>query len=197
MKDSGFIQKSRKVDFDTIAAPATGDADLDELDAFADTIDEVDVTKMGLKVNPVSSTMTTLNSADAEDLRAFIEAERRRKHLYGSDDEVEEVEVQNQESEVVEHEIVDLVSEDELDNWDVDESNIVVFKQDVSDIRSSISNFRSPSIRQAKSENLRKSPRKRDRVSSDFDDLSCLDQPPTVCNITGELKHIFTFYRRS
>ena len=68
------------------------------------------------------SPMTALNSDDAEDLREFLEAERRRKHLYGSDDKVEEeVEVQNQESEVVEHKIVDLVSEDELENWDVDE----------------------------------------------------------------------------
>ena len=142
--------------------------------------------------------MTALNSADAEDLRSFLEAERRRKHLCGRDDEEEgedEDAVQNQESKVVEHEIVDLVSEDELDNWDVDESSAVVFKRKLkkNDIPSSTSNFRSPSIPQAKSETLQSSPRKRNRVSSVSDDLPCLDQPPTVYKIPGELKHILTF----
>ena len=229
MIDRGFIRKSRKVDFGAIAAPAAGDAiadegtdeeeedeyDLDELDAFADTTDEVDVTEMGLRVKPVPP-MTALNSADAEDLRAFLEAERRRKHLCGSDVEDEDEDAdRNQESEVVEHEIVDLVSEDELDNWDVDESSVVVPKQEDSDsIPSSTSNFRTPSITpsipyvlltppkstspQAKSgqqhETLRESsPRKRKRVSSD--DLPYQVQPPTVYKIPGESKVYFYFYK--
>ena len=183
MIDRGFIRKSRKVDFGAIAAPAAEDAvadeyeeeeeeedeyGLDELDAFADTTDEVDVTEMGLRAKPVPP-MTALNFADAEDLRAFLEEEHRRKKLYGSDVEEEEEEdsVQNQESEVVEHEIVNLVSEDELDNWDVDESSVIVLKQDDSDIRSSISNSRTPSTPQAEPETLQMSPRKGNRVSSD------------------------------
>ena len=182
MIDRGFIRKSRKVDFGAIAAPAAEDAvadeyeeeeeeedeyGLDELDAFADTTDEVDVTEMGLRAKPVPP-MTALNFADAEDLRAFLEEEHRRKKLYGSDvEEEEEDSVQNQESEVVEHEIVNLVSEDELDNWDVDESSVIVLKQDDSDIRSSISNSRTPSTPQAEPETLQMSPRKGNRVSSD------------------------------
>ena len=223
MIDRGFIRKSRKLNFGAIAAPDAGDAiadegtdeededeyGLDELDAFADTTDEVDVIEMGLRVKPVPP-MTALNSADAEDLRSFLEAERRRKHLCGSDVEVEEEDAdENQESEVVEHEVVNLVSEDELDNWDVDDSSVVVLKQEDSDIPSSTSNFRTPSITpsipyvlltppkstspQTESETLRKSPRKRKRVSSDSDDLPCQDQPPTVYKIPGELKHILTF----
>jgi hypothetical protein len=195
MTDWGFIQKSRrKVDF---AAPAAEDEivdesedeyDLDELDAFADTTDEVDVAEMGLRAKPVPP-VTDLNSADAEDLRAFLEAERRRKHLFGSDVKEEEDAIQNQVSKVVEREIVDLVSEDELDNWDVDESNVVVFKHGDRDTPSSSGNFRTPTICQAKSESLRRSPRKRSRFSSDSNDLPCQDQPPTVYNNPGELKH--------
>jgi hypothetical protein len=151
MIDRGFIRKSRKVDFGAIAAPATGDAiadegtdeeeeddDLDELDAFADSTSEVDITgqiEMGLRAKPVPSVSAL---ADAEDLRAFLEAERRRKDLCGSDVEEDDDSSsdQNQEPEEVEHEVVDLVSEDELDNWDVDESSIVypVLKQEESDI---------------------------------------------------------------
>ena len=100
--DRGFIRKSRKVDFGAIAAPDAEDAiadeseeeedyDNDELDAFADPPDEVDVRRMGLRVKPVPP-MTALNSVDAEDLRSFLDAERRRKHLCGSDAEEEEEE---------------------------------------------------------------------------------------------------------
>lgn len=178
--DRGFIRKSRK----------GGEYDLDELDAFADTTDEVDVTEMGLKVKPV----TASSLADAEDLRAFLEAERRRKLLFGSDDEVkEEVVVQNQESEVVEHEIVDLVSEDELNNWDADESSVVIIKQKESNVPSFTSNFRSSSFSKAEPGTLRKSPRKSNRVSCS--DLPCEDQPPTFFKIPGELNHILTFER--
>ena len=197
MIDRGFIRKSRKLDFGAIAAPAAGDAifdegsdeeeedeyDLDELDAFADPTDEVDVSEKDLRIKPMPP-MTTVSSADAEDLRAFLEAERRRKHLCGSDVEVEEdsdqasdveheivnliseddcgsdveeeEEDKNQASEDVEHEIVDLVSEDELDNWDVDESSIVIPKREHSDVPE-------------RHETLRKSPRKRKRTPSDSD----------------------------
>jgi hypothetical protein len=170
----GFIQKSRKVDFGVASGDAIVDEnedeyDLDELDAFADTTDEI-ITEMGLKTE-------------------FLEAERRRKHLCGSDVGEEDA-VQNQESEFVEHEIVDLVSEDELNNWDVDESNVVVLKQNDSHIPSLTSNFRWPSTPEAESETLRRSPRKRNRVSCDSNDLPCLDQIPTVYKVPGELKYI-------
>ena len=200
MMDRGFIRISRTIDFGAIAAPAAGgtivdegDEDeygLDELDAFADTTDEVDVTEIGLRVKSVPP-MTALNLADAEDLRTFLEAERRRKHLCGSDVEVEDSEeerVQNQESEVVEPEIVDLVSEDELNNWDADESSVVVFKQDDNEMLSSTSDFRMSSIPQAESETLRRSPRKRNRVSSDSNDLPVYKTP-------GEWKHVLLFFK--
>lgn len=198
----GFIRKSRKVGFGAIAGPAAGDVivdenedenDLDELDAFADTTDEVDVAEMGLKVKPVPP-VTPWNSADAEDLRAFLEAERRRKHLYGSDVEAkEEVAVQKhwQDSEDMEHEIVDLVSEDELNNWDADESSVVIIKQKNSNIPSLISNFRMPDVPQAELGTPRRSPRKKNRVSSDSDDLPRLS--PTVYKTPGELIYILTF----
>ena len=209
--DRGFIRKSRKVDFGAIAAPAAEDAivdegtdedgkdfdeegeDDDELDAFADTN------------KPVLS-VTALDSADAEDLRAFLEAESRRKDLCGSDVEVEEDDSsldQNQESGVVEHEIVDLVSEDELDNWDVDDSSVVypLIKQEYSDIEivegpTSISP-QAESTTESQHEILQESPRKRKRVSSEtsLSDLPCQGQPPTVYEIPGELKHILTFLK--
>ena len=216
MIDRGFIRKSRKLNFGAISAPDDGDLiadegtdeeeeneyDLDELDAFADTTDE-DVIEMGLRIRSVPP-MTALNSADAEDLRAFLEEERKRKDFYGSDVEAEDEDAdQNQEFEVVEHEIVNLVSEDELDNWDINESSVVVPKREDSDILSSTSNLRTPSITpsvpyvlltppkstspQAVSgqhENLQKSPRKRKRVSSDSNYLPCHDQP--VYKIPGE-----------
>ena len=173
----------RRKSGDAIVDESEDEYGLDELDAFADATDEVDVTEMGLTVKAVPP-MSALNSADAEDLRAFLEAERRRKHFCGSDVEEEEEEeedaVQNQESKVVEHEVIDLVSADELDNWDVDESSVVVFKQEDSDIPPSSSSFRSPNTRQAKFETLRRNPRK---VSSDFS-----DQPP-VHRIAGELSN--------
>ena len=105
---------------------------------------------MGFGVKPQAvPPMTALNSADAEGLRSFLEAERRRKYLCRSDveeeDEDEDV-VHIRESKVVEHEIVKLILEDELDNWDVDESSIVVVKHVDSDIPSSSTDFRSPSI---------------------------------------------------
>jgi hypothetical protein len=217
MIDRGFIRKSRKVDFGAIAAPAAEDAifdegtdeeeeddDLDELDAFADTTSEVDITgqiEMGLRAKPVPP-VSVSDLADAEDLREFLEAERRRKDLCGSDVEDEDDDSpsdQNQEPEVVEHEVVDLVSEDELDNWDVDESSIVypVLKQEEeSDIEfvegpSSTNNVRvrSPSIvlltppkkstspqaetkTEVQHETLGESSRKRKRVSSDFESVS-------------------------
>ena len=139
--DRGFIRNSRKIDFGAIAAPAAGDvADegtdegtdeeekdgYDELDAFADTTSEVDTAELEQR---------EMTLADAEDLRAFLEAERTRRDLYG--DEVEDDD--NAEnlcwSEVEEDDYstpdqdsgtaLDFGSEDELDNWDVDESNVV------------------------------------------------------------------------
>ena len=59
---------------------------------------------------------------------------------------------------------------------------------DDSGIPSSTSYLRSPSIPQAKSKTLRRSPRKRNCVSSDPDDLPCLS--PTFSKISGELKHL-------
>ena len=179
MIDSGFLRKSRKVG--AIAAPAAGTAivdegttdeeyeldELDELDAFADMTDEVDDTEMGLRVKPVPPT-TALNSADAKDLRKFLEVEGRRKHLCGSDVEIEEGADQNQESEDVEHEIVDLVSEDELDNWDVDESSVVVLKQ-----------ITSPQEESGQHKALQESSRKRRRVSSDSDDEQEYNRKPS------------------
>ena len=230
----GLIRKSRKVYFGAIAAPDARDTildegfdedddegendedededDLDELDAFADTTDDVDVTEVGLRVKPQAvPPMTALNSADAEDLRSFLEAERRRKHLCGSDvEEEEDVEDEDEdndededededvghirESKVVEHEIVNLISEDELDNWDVDESSAVVVKHVDSDVPSSSTDFRSPSISQTESKTLQKSPRKRKRVSSNSDDLPFQDQRPTVYKIPGELKAYLYFF---
>ena len=72
-------------------------------------------------------------------------------------------------------------------------SSVVVHKQADSDVPSSTSNFRSPSIPHAISETLRSSPRKKIHLSSESDDLPCLDQPPTVYKIPSKLKHILTF----
>lgn len=87
--DRGFIRNSRKINFGTIVAPTSGDVidegtddedeyDTDELDAFAHTTS--DITEQ-IEMPPV----TALDSADAEDLRAFLEAERKRKDYYGSE----------------------------------------------------------------------------------------------------------------
>ena len=83
--------------------------------------------------------------ADAEDLRAFLEAERTRRDLYGSevedDDNAEDlcwsgVEEDNyfmpdQDSRTA----LDSGSEDGLDNWNVDGSNVVyhLLKQEDND----------------------------------------------------------------
>jgi len=170
-QDRGFIRNSRKVDFGAIAAPVTGDAmadegtdededdeyDTDELDAFADaTSDSTEQSEMGLRVGPVPP-VTAMDSADAEDLRAFLEAERRRKQLCGSEveeDDYSPPNTKNQGSEVEDESaadsedldpflphvvadafetypgsqtalFVDSASEDELDNWDIDESSVV------------------------------------------------------------------------
>ena len=58
-------------------------------------------------------------------------------------------------------------------------------------VSSSSSNFRTPNIPRAESESLQRSPRKRNRVSFDSDDLRCQEQSPTVYKIPGEL-HILT-----
>ena len=213
MIDRGFIRKSRKVDFGAIAAPAAGDAtvdestdeeeeeeeeegeDHDELDAFADT-------------NKLVRPVTALDLADAEDLRAFLEAERRRKDLCGSDVEIEEdaypTTDQNQESEDAEYESVNSVSEDELDNWDVDESSVVypVIKQEDSDIEIVEGPFsigpQAESTTERQHETLQESSRKRKRVSSETsfsDNPPHQEQPPAVYKIPGELKHIVTFIK--
>ena len=66
--------------------------------------------------------------------------------------------------------------------------------QDNRRIPSSTSSLRMSSIPRAKSETLRRSPRKRNRVSFDPDDLPCINQPPTVYKkITGELNLILIF----
>ena len=170
----GFIRNTRKV---TRASTAIFDESedeygVDELDAFADTTDEIDAIEMGLRIKSVPP-MAPLNSSDAEPGRKHVQEEKDT--------------VQKEESEVAEHEIVDLVSEDELNIWKVDESNVVVFKREDT---SSTSNLRSPSI-QAESETLRRSPRKKNRVTSASDDLPCLDQPQTDYKIPGELNHSY------
>ena len=72
-------------------------------------------------------------------------------------------------------------------------SSDIVHKRDDRGIPCSTSNLRTPSIPRAKSEILRRSPRKRNRVSFDSDDLPYLNQPPTVYESPGELKHILIF----
>ena len=150
--DRGFIRNSRKIDFGAIAAPTAGDIadegtdeeeedgyDLDELDAFADTTSEVDNAELEQR---------EMTLADAEDLRAFLEAERTRRDLYGSevedDDNTEDLcaflNAERKRKDICGSEVeeddystpdqdsrtaLDSGSEDELDNWDVDESNVV------------------------------------------------------------------------
>jgi Centromere protein Scm3 len=147
--DRGFIRNSRKIDFGAIAAPAVGDVadedtdedeyDTDELDAFADTTSEVDNAELEQR---------EMTLADAEDLRAFLEAERTRRDLYGSevedDDNAEDLcaflDAERKRKDICGSEVeedgystpdqdsrtaLDSGSEDELDNWDVDESNAV------------------------------------------------------------------------
>lgn len=165
--DRGFFRNSRKVDFGAITAPVTGDVTtdedtgeeeeedeygVDELDAFADATTPEIKNEIGLRARPVPP-LTTLEPADAEDLRAFLEAEQRRKQLCGSEveagskvgSEVEveagsevEAEAETEGSEVEEVSnaaeasvgsqialYVDSASEDELDNWDIGESSVV------------------------------------------------------------------------
>ena len=173
-KDRGFFRNSRKVDFGAIAAPATEDAiandedeenkyDTDELDTFADTTSEIDNTiqsEIGLRVRPVPP-VTPLDLADAEDLRAFLEAEQRRKQLCGSEDEDSDStsDTESRASEVEQESAadfedspndaveiseiypgsptlcVDSASGDELDNWDIDESSVIspVLKEEDND----------------------------------------------------------------
>ena len=178
-QDRGFIRNSRKVDFGAIAAPVAGDVtvdegtdeddeddedvyELDELDAFADTTSKTDNAQesdIGLSVRPAPQ-VSPLDLANAEDLRAFLEAEQRIKQLCGGEveeDDHSDSEKQGQGSEVEGERAVgfedldssllndaadtsetepgglymDSASEDELDNWDVDESSVVypVLKQ--------------------------------------------------------------------
>ncbi|PPQ81265.1 hypothetical protein CVT25_015049 [Psilocybe cyanescens] len=193
-RDNGYLRKYKKLDFGAIALGDTAaddysdipedeedEYDLDELDAFADDVSEFSNHEEEAQADEDLSEVamppaTVLNAADAEDLREFMNAERLRRELCGSDldDEVEEgysspesdndgtringarseilyapnrvlseeVEEQEEEEEettgeteecVIEKAVqdldrpafLDLISEDELDNWKVDDANIV------------------------------------------------------------------------
>jgi hypothetical protein len=64
--------------------------DIDELDSFREGAElEVEVSKGGVGVPPV----TAMDPADAEDLREFLEAERRRKEECEEEEEAEECSV--------------------------------------------------------------------------------------------------------
>ncbi|KAI0947312.1 hypothetical protein AcV7_009768 [Taiwanofungus camphoratus] len=71
------------------AGDAITDDDVDELDAFApeaNISDELEMEKEKLHIPPVQE----MNPADAEDLREFLEAEQRRKELYGEEEDDDE-----------------------------------------------------------------------------------------------------------
>ncbi|KAF8798798.1 hypothetical protein BYT27DRAFT_7343190 [Phlegmacium glaucopus] len=201
-QDRGFIRNSRKVNFGAIAAPVTGDAmadegtdvdeedeyDTDELDAFADATSEIDNaehSEIGLRLRPVPP-VTAMDSADAEDLRAFLEAERRRKQLCGSDveeDDYSSPNTPNQDSEVEDESAADskdldlsspndaadasgtypgsqtafyVDSEDELDNWDIDESSVVYPVLQNEDNDSDIEIIDGPTVSPSKSRQMLK-----------------------------------------
>ncbi|KAF9485840.1 hypothetical protein BDN70DRAFT_889859 [Pholiota conissans] len=212
-RDVGVLRSSSKLEFGSLAAPVEDDAssegsdtredlekdeyDVDELDAFLDNSSDAGVSdadtpcdlQMGAQIMPL---VPPLGPADTDDLREFMEAERKRRELYGSEDEqdderysledheavngagvgvqqslniidddkdnddAEEERVVEHEEEAMEHgeeaegredepepsqryghysdhiEPLDDGSDDELDNWDIDDSNIVhpVLKQD-------------------------------------------------------------------
>lgn len=202
--DNGVLRNARKLEFGGLGgAEDVGteeedeeedEYDLDELDAFeekegSDGYELDDEGRPELKAGgKVVPPVTMLNPADAEDLREFMEEEKKRRELCGSDVEEEEVEHDaeegtedegpgglhdasseygadqeygnddsEEEQEVVEDEVdiqqsvftsgytdhlvpIDLTSEDELDNWDADESCIVrpVLKKEESDVDSEV-----------------------------------------------------------
>ena len=197
--DRGVMRNSRKISFGAIAAPSAEDVtadegtdededeyDTDELDAFADTISKADNAEQSekeLRVPPV----TGLGLADADDLRAFLEAERRRKDLCGN--EVEEDDYSTDSGPAgtedlhsfleAEHNLrtgkdlhagevedleddgrtaLDSASEDELNNWHPDESNIVypVLKQGDDDNDSDIEIIEGPILSPSKSTAMQK-----------------------------------------
>jgi hypothetical protein len=101
-KDVGVLRNSNKFNFGSLAAPVVDytsdegsdtheelDEDeygVDELDAFQDEISEAGAPcglDVGAKIMPL---VTPLGPADADDLREFMEAEQKRRELYGSAD---------------------------------------------------------------------------------------------------------------
>ncbi|GLB38511.1 hypothetical protein LshimejAT787_0503760 [Lyophyllum shimeji] len=98
VKDRGVLRGSRTLSFGAFAAAAAEDEEgeaeedneedeVDELDSFAQAeMPDIDLGADERKVPPV----TEMDPRDAEDLREFLEAERKRKELYGY--EVDETE---------------------------------------------------------------------------------------------------------
>ncbi|KAF8158280.1 hypothetical protein B0H34DRAFT_708140 [Crassisporium funariophilum] len=210
-KDNGFISNSRKLKFGAIAAPAVEEITdnegseeeeedeygQDELDAFGEASVETDDLEKATSSEPeaggqVVPPVIPFGPADAEDLRDFMEAERRRKELYGSEIDEEEDESLSQtscddrdslagilvepetplleeatdsEGQEDEHEAIPeeqeasilsqnvqtsvaSASDDELDNWDVDESCLIqpVLKTEAPDSDSDIEIIDGPNM---------------------------------------------------
>ncbi|KAH9480531.1 hypothetical protein JR316_0007131 [Psilocybe cubensis] len=189
-RDNGYLRRSKKLEFGSIAlgdVPAEDydspeeeedEYDIDELDAFADDASEISYQDMeghpdDEHIERDVPPSTILTAADAEDLREFMNAERLRRELCGSDLEDEEVEgytspeeertdsveqaehstfpksiiseepelsigdeedVASQEErkttdgntlENLNRPSTETVSEDELDNWNIDDANVV------------------------------------------------------------------------
>ncbi|KAF8073630.1 hypothetical protein FPV67DRAFT_1778255 [Lyophyllum atratum] len=90
VKDRGVLRGSQTMNFGAFTDAAAEDAEdeededdeVDELDSFANPgSDDIDLEVEGRRVPPV----TAMDPRDAEDLRDFLEAERRRKEIYGSE----------------------------------------------------------------------------------------------------------------
>lgn len=106
VKDNGFLRTTRKFNFGEalVSEGAEGDGGndsqaeevsedeeaADELDAFSEGHDFLDILAKGLQ--PAQRAASNHGSGDADDLKEFLEAEKRRKEEYGSDVGEEELE---------------------------------------------------------------------------------------------------------
>ena len=97
VKDRGVLRGSRNWDIGCFAdcveeeeyEEEEEDDDVDELDSFANTGADDELDDVPVEVDGRRSPVTEIDPADAEDLKQFLEAERRRREICGSEEETE------------------------------------------------------------------------------------------------------------
>ena len=135
-RDNGVLRSSDVFTFGKVKAPSEaasdddegsdaeegerGEYEVDELDAFGgeeeeDALDVDDGGGLALDVGRLMPPVTPLDPADADDLREFMEAEKRRREICGTDVEGEDAE--EEDSEVDEGITDDVRSDIDYSHW--------------------------------------------------------------------------------